>query len=48
MLSAWGNLKSSCHRYLSGGRTMFLVNKRLCKIKYGFEGSTSKLILALC
>ena len=46
MLSAWGDLKSSCHRYLSGGRTMFLVSKRLCKIKYGFEGSTSKVDLS--
>ena len=43
MLSAWGELKSSCDRYLSGRLTMFLVNKRLHKIKYGFERSTSKV-----
>ena len=36
-MSAWGVLKSSNHRYLPGGLTIFLVKKRCCKMKYGFE-----------
>ena len=39
-MRAWGGLKTSYHRYLSGGGglIMFLVKKDFCKIKYGFEG----------
>ena len=32
----WLGLKSSCHKYLPGGLTMFLVKKDF--VKYGFEG----------
>ena len=48
-MSAWVDLKSSCHEYLPGGRglTMFLVKKRLLKIKFGFEWSISNVDLGL-
>ena len=43
-----GDLKSFCHaKYLPGGLTMFLVKKRLSKIKYGFEFSISNVDLDL-
>ena len=35
-MTVWGDLKSSCHEYLPGALTIFLVKKDL-KIKYGFE-----------
>ena len=44
-MSALGYLKSSCHGYLPGGLTMFLVKERLLKINYSFEGSFSNVNL---
>ena len=41
-----GDLKSSCLECFLGGLTVFLV-KRLCKIKYGAEGSISNADLGL-
>ena len=47
-MNAWGDLKSSCHKYLPGGLTMFLIKrKKNCKIKYGFGGSISNVDLVL-
>ena len=46
-MSAWGDLKSSCHGYLPGGLTMFLAKNRLLKIKYGFVSSISNVGLGL-
>ena len=46
-MSAWGDLKSSCHGYLPGGLTMFLAKNRLLKIKYGFVNSISNVGLGL-
>ena len=45
-MSVWGDLKSSCHRYLPD---IYYVpfQKRLGKIKYGFEGSISNVDLGL-
>ena len=40
-ISAFGVLKSRCHKYLHGGLSMFLV-KKLSKMKYGFESSIFK------
>ena len=34
-MSAWGVLKSSCHRYLPGAAYYVSCQKRLYKIKYG-------------
>ena len=45
-MSVWGDLKGSCHGYLPGGLSMFLVKKRIFKIKYSFEGSLSNVDLA--
>ena len=42
LLSAWGDLKS--HRYLPVGVS---YQKRLCKMKYGFERSISNVDLGL-
>ena len=42
------DLKSSCHRYLLAGHTMFLVKKRLWKTKYDFEGSVSQFLVQFC
>ena len=47
-LSVIKGFKSSCHKYLHEGLTVFLVKKRLSKIKYGFEGSISNPDLGLC
>ena len=40
-----GDLKSSCHRYLSVVLTAFLVSTKLCKMKYDFEGLISTVDL---
>ena len=40
-MNAQGGLKSSCHRFLSGGTYYVPCQKRLCKIKYGLEGLIS-------
>ena len=45
--SARGDLKSSFHSYFPGLLTMFLVKKRLCKTKHGFEGSIANVDLGL-
>ena len=45
--SAWGDLENSCHRCLPGRLTMFLVKKKLLKIKYGFQGSISNVDFGL-
>ena len=37
----------SCHGYLPGEGTMFLVKKRILEIKYGFEGLISNVDLGL-
>ena len=43
-----GDLKNFCHaEYLPGGLAMFLVKKRLSKIKFGFEFSISNVDLGL-
>ena len=35
-MTVWGDVKSFCHaEYLHGGLAMFLVKKKLSKIKYG-------------
>ena len=47
-MSAWGDLSSSRHGYLSGGLLCFLSKKRLLKIKYGFESSISNVDLGQC
>ena len=46
-MSARGVLKSPCHRYLpggggGGGAYYVPCQKRLCKMKYGFDGSIFK------
>ena len=41
-MSAWGVLKSPCHRYLPGGPYCVSSQKRLCKMKYRFEDSIFK------
>ena len=46
-MSVWGDLKGSCHGYLPGGLSMFLVKKIIFKIKYSFEGSLSNVDLGL-
>ena len=47
-MSDWGNLKGSCHGYLPGGLlTVFLVKKRLLRIKYSFKGTISNVGLGL-
>ena len=46
-MSAWRDLKMSCHGYLPGEVTMFLVKKRILEIKYGFEGLISNVDLGL-
>ena len=46
-MSAWGDLKSSCHRYLPEGDYCVSCKILLCKIKYGFEGSISNVDLGL-
>ena len=35
-ISAWGILKSPCHRYFPGGGLLYFCQKGLCKMKYGF------------
>ena len=46
-MTAWGDLKSSCHGYLSGELTMFLVKKRLKnKIAMALRALLQMLILA--
>ena len=47
-MSALGDLKRSHRRYLPWGLAMFLVKKRFCKIKYGFEGSLFIADIGLC
>ena len=44
-MSAWGDLKSSCHKYLPGGASYLSCQKILLKIKYGSSGSISNSIL---
>ena len=39
-MNAWGDLKSSCHRCLPRVAYYVSCEKRLSKIKYGFEGAT--------
>ena len=46
-MSAGDDLKSSCRGYFARGRTIFLVKKRLVKIKYGFKRSISNVDLGL-
>ena len=55
-MSVWGNLKYSCHRYLSwgggrgggwGGWGLLCYCKKRLKIKCGFEGSISDVDLGL-
>ena len=46
-MSVLGDLKSFCQRYLTGGAYYFPCQKRLCKIKYAFEGSISNVDLEL-
>ena len=46
-MSTSGELKNFCHIYLPGGTYYVLCQKRLCKIKYGSEGSTSIVDLSL-
>ena len=35
-MTVWGDLKSSCHEYLPGKLTIFIVKKDF-EIKFGFE-----------
>ena len=44
-MTACGDLKSSCHKYLLGRLSTFLVKKKLLKIKYGSSGSISNSTL---
>ena len=47
-MSAWGDIKYSCHRYLPGGGGLLCsCQKRLCKIKCGFDSSISNVDLGL-
>ena len=43
-MSAWGVLKSPCHRYFPGGLLCFLSNKTM---EYGFEREISNVDLGL-
>ena len=44
-MNAWRDLKSSCHRHLPERAYFVSCQIRLCKIKYGFEGSISNVDL---
>ena len=51
-MSAWGDLKSSCHVYLpwggrGGGAYYVSCQKKILKIRYGLEGSISNVDLSL-
>ena len=46
-MSAWGDLKRSCHGYLPLGLTMFVAQKGHLKLKYGFQGSISHVDIGL-
>ena len=47
-MSAWGVLKSSCHRYLPGGLTMFLGKKDFVKWNMVLRAKFSNVNLGLC
>ena len=51
-MSAWGDLKSSCHVYLpwgggGGGAYYVSCQKKILKIRYGLEGSILNVDLSL-
>ena len=46
-MRAWGDLNSSFQRYLPRGAYCVSCQKRLYKIKYGFENSISNIYLGL-
>ena len=43
-----GVLKCSCHRYFLGRGLLCSLSKKLCKMKYGIEGSFLVADLGLC
>ena len=45
-MCAWGDLKKSCHRYLAGGLTMFLVKKYFEEQNMALKAQFQMLLLA--